>query len=89
MRPVLWTVTRERVEAKRHDVLWALTVGGPRSGGWMTTGEVHGAMGGRSDWKVYASWLDALVGRGWLERRGRRRQYRLTDAGRAELERLG
>lgn len=57
-----------------------------RRGGWLTTGEVHALMGGSHEWKVYASWLDALAADGVLVRRSAKsRMWRLTDKGRAEL----
>jgi hypothetical protein len=43
-------------------------------------------MGGSDAWKIYPAWLDGLVAEGVLERRSpKRRMWRLTGAGWAEL----
>lgn len=76
-------------ELKRLSILEALTYPEQlRRGGWMTTSEVHSLMGSMSVWKVYAGWLDWMCKEGFVERRGKRRQYRITPAGDAERVRL-
>lgn len=76
---------QEAIYRKRIDVLNAMLAGGPRVGRWMTTGEIHEEMGGKPDWRIYARWMDDLATLGYVERRGKRRQYRLTEKGEAEI----